>query len=148
MHHPRKRFVTGAMAAALGMAATGWAAMDADLPPEQTQGKVTFLSGGIGSDQQAAMKRVASEYPLELDFLESGDAHATSRAAFAAGVQVTITDRTGQVVLDARSDGPFLLATLPDGSYTIRAENAGKIETRQVMVERCKHRTVVFEWKA
>ena len=84
----------GAMAAALCMAATGEAAMDADLPPEKTQGKVTYLSGGIGLDQQAAMKQAANEYPLELEFLESGEAHAV----FAAGVQVTITDRTGKVV--------------------------------------------------
>jgi hypothetical protein len=140
----RKRFATGAMAAALCMAATGWAAMDADLPPEQIQGKVTYLSGGIGLDQQAAIKRAASEYPLELEFLESGEPHAV----FAAGVQVTITDRMGKVVLDARSDGPFLLARLPDGQYTIRADNTGKVETRQVSIEQGRHKTVVFDWRA
>jgi len=144
MNSPRRRLTTGAMAAALCMAASGWAAMDADLPPEQTQGNVTYMSGGIGLDQQAAMKRAANEYPLELEFLESGEAHAV----FTAGVQVTITDRTGKVVLNARSDGPFLLARLPDGQYTIRVENTGKVETRQVSIERGKHRTVVFEWKA
>jgi len=144
MHSPRKQLTTGAMAAALCMVTNAWAAMDADLPPEQTQGKVTYLSGGIGLDQQAAMKQAASEYPLELEFLESGGPHAV----FAAGVQVTITDRTGKVVLDARSNGPFMLARLPDGQYTISAENTGRVETRRVIVERGKHRTVVFEWKA
>lgn len=144
MKAQRKRFVTGAMAAALCMAATGWAAMDADLPPEQTQGKVTYMSGGIGLDEQAAMKRAASEYPLELDFVDSGDGHAV----FMAGVQVTITDRAGSVVLEARSDGPFLLARLPDGQYTISAGHTGKVETRQVTVEQGKHKTVVFDWRA
>jgi hypothetical protein len=144
MHSPRKQLTTGAMAAALCMVTNAWAAMDADLPPEQTQGKVTYLSGGIGLDQQAAMKQAANEYPLELEFLESGGPYAV----FAADVQVTITDRTGKVVLDARSNGPFMLARLPDGQYTISAENTGRVETRRVIVERGKHRTVVFEWKA
>jgi len=132
------------MAAALCMVTNAWAAMDADLPPVQTEGKVTYLSGGIGLDQQAAMKQAANEYPLELEFLESGEPHAV----FAAGIQVTITDRTGKVVLDAHSDGPFLLARLPDGQYTISADNTGRVETRRVIVERGKHRTVVFEWRA
>ena len=144
MDSPRQRLTTGAMAAALCMVTNAWAAMDADLPPEQTQGKVTYLSGGIGLDQQAAIKQAANEYPLELEFLESGEGHAV----LTAGVQVTITDRTGKVVLDARSDGPFMLARLPDGQYTISAENTGRVETRRVIVERGKHRTVVFEWRA
>jgi hypothetical protein len=144
MDSPRKRLTTGAMAAALCMVTNAWAAMDADLPPEKTQGKVTYLSGGIGLDQQAAIKQAANEYPLELDFLENAEV----RTVFTAGVQVTITDRTGEVVLDARSDGPFMLARLPDGQYTISADNTGRVETRRVTVERGKHRTVVFEWRA
>ena len=148
MNSPRQRLTTGAMAAALCMVTNAWAAMDADLPPEQTQGKVTYLSGGIGLDQQAAIKQAANEYPLELEFLESGEAYAVPHAVLTAGVQVTITDRTGKVVLDARSNGPFMLARLPDGQYTISADNTGRVETRRVTVERGKHRTVVFEWRA
>jgi hypothetical protein len=118
--------------------------MDDNLPPEQTQGNVTYVSGGIGIDQADAMKRAANAYPLELEFLESGQ----TRSVFTAGVQVTIRDRTGQVVLDARSDGPFMLARLPDGQYTISVENTGKVESRRVTVEHTKHQAVVFEWRA
>lgn len=105
---------------------------------------VTYMSGGIGLDQQAAMKQTAYQYPLELEFLESGEAHAF----YAAGVQVTITDRTGNVVLDTRSDGPFLLATLPAGQYTISADNSGRVRARRVTIGRDKHTMVVFAWRA
>ena len=143
MSKPGIRLTTGVLATALSIATSGWAATDADLPPVRTQGAVTFMSGGIGLDQQAAMKETAYQYPLELEFLEDSEAHGF----LAAGIQVTITDHTGKVVLDARSDGPFLMAILPDGQYTISAENSGRVKVRQVTIERDKHTTVVFAWK-
>ena len=144
MSKPGTRLTTGVLAAALSIATSGWAATDANLPPVRTQGEVTYMSGGVGLDQQVAMKQTAYHYPLELEFLEDGEGHAF----FAAGVQVTITDRTGNVVLDARSDGPFLLATLPDGQYTISADNSGSVKTRRVTIGRDKHTMVVFTWRA
>jgi hypothetical protein len=83
------------------------------------------------------MKQAASEYPLELDFIGPGN-------VFRAGVRVVIKDRAGAIVLDARSDGPILLARLPDGDYTISAGDAGEVETRHVAVSRGKHATLVF----
>lgn len=144
MSKPGIRLTTGVLAAALSIATSGWAATDANLPPVRTQGEVTYMSGGIGLDQQAAMKQTAYRYPLELEFLEDGEAHAF----YAADVHVTITNRTGNILLDARSDGPFLLAMLPDGQYTISAENSGSIKARRVTIERDKHTMVVFAWRA
>ncbi len=144
MSKPGIRLTTGVLAAALSIATSGWAATDANLPPVRTQGDVTYMSGGIGLDQQAAMKQTAYLYPLELEFLVDGEAHAF----YAADVHVTITNRTGNILLDARSDGPFLLAMLPDGQYTISAENSGSIKARRVTIERDKHTMVVFAWRA
>ncbi|MGE8473464.1 MAG: carboxypeptidase regulatory-like domain-containing protein, partial [Paraburkholderia hospita] len=39
-----------------------------NLPPLQQQGAVTYLSGGVGSDQSAALKDVMHKYPLVLEF--------------------------------------------------------------------------------
>jgi hypothetical protein len=45
------------------------------------------------------------------------------------------------------SHGPFLLAKLPDGKYSIHATSAGRTETRDVMVAEGKHQRVLFDWK-
>ena len=37
------------------------------LPPEHTQGTVTYVTGGIGKDESDAMKRAASRYSLVID---------------------------------------------------------------------------------
>ena len=130
---------------ALCLGARAGAATDVDvLPPAHTQGSVTYSSGGIATDQQAAMRRAASDYPLEVTFVESNAGHGL----FTADVHVTITDRAGNIVLDTRSDGPYLLARLPNGRYTITADNTGRITSRQVTIEPGIHRAVIFDWKA
>jgi hypothetical protein len=130
-------------AAAICVAASGWSATNSPLPPEQTRGQVTFMSGGVGTDQQEAMKQAAAGYPLELQFIETLE----GRNVFTAGVEVTIKDRVGNVVLDVRSDGPLMLARLPQGSYTVSVDNVGRVETRDVVIERGRHSKVVFDWK-
>jgi hypothetical protein len=143
MSDMRNRYLKGGLAAALCAATGAWAATSASLPPEQTSGPVRYVSGGVGKDQQAAMKQAASKYVLELEFVQGGK----GADVFMANVPVTIKDHTGKVILDARSDGPLMLAKLPDGQYTISAQNAGKTESRKVKIEHGKHEMVVFHWK-
>ena len=112
------------------------------LPPAHEQGPVTYISGGIGKDQAKAMNHVAKYYPLELEFLHK----ARPKDEYLADVKVRIKDRDQKMVLDVTSEGPFLLAKLPEGKYTISAEQNGIIETRDVQIASGKHRRLVFEW--
>lgn len=126
-----------------GLTTAAAAMSNANLPPEHTNGSITYMSGGIGSDRAAAMKREASRFPLGLEFVQGKkDQHAM----YLADVQVTIKNAADRILLETHSDGPYLLASLPDGHYTISAEHAGKSEMRQVHVEQGKHQMVVFDW--
>jgi len=87
---------------------------ESDLPAVKTQGNVTFLSGGIGSDETAAIKAAAPGYALTLQF-------SSTTGAFLASVTVKITDAGGKVVLDTTAEGPFLLVKLAPGRYTVDA---------------------------
>ena len=125
-----------AMVAALPARAT----INPELPPTLKTGPVTYMSGGISREQQSAMKHAASRYPLELRFLASGPAYGP------AYVPVTIRDHAGHVVLDSASDGPLMLATLPDGRYTVSARHAGKTETLKANVRHGEHEMLAFDW--
>lgn len=114
------------------------------LPPEQTQGAVTYVSGGIGQDEAQAFEAAATQYPLALEFAIK---HAP-RAEYAADVHVMITDAQGRRVLDTHSDGPFLLAKLPMGRYTVTAERQQQTLTRTVRVATHKPTHVLFLWTA
>lgn len=121
-----------------------FAAALSTLPPEQTQGAVTYRSGGIGRDEAQAFAAASTQYPLTLEFA----AKHTPHAEFLADVHITIKDVRGQSILDTQSDGPFLLAKLPAGYYTVTARQQGQTLTRNVHVTAAKSAHVLFLWTA
>lgn len=131
--------------AALATTST-FAAMDphSALPPEHHQGKVAWMSGGIGQSEAAAMKREARNYPLELLFVSR---HG-KRDDYLASMPVTIKDAKGNEVFHGTSDGPYFLARLPAGRYTITSWQRGRTVSRHVDIGAKGRQRVVFEWKA
>ena len=111
---------------------------------QETAGNVSFISGGVGEDEAAAMKSAAAGYPLELQFVQK----AMPRDEFLADVKVRITDRARNVVLDAVASGPFLLAKLPAGTYQIEADHVGVVKRQTVDIRPGKHQRSVFVWAA
>jgi hypothetical protein len=135
---------TGIVIVSLLIAPLAFAALPSALPPEQTQGGVTYVSGGIGPKEAQAFEAAARQYPLDLEF---AIAH-TPPAKFTADVHVIITDAQGKRVLDTQSKGPFLLAKLPAGRYTVTAEQHQQTLTRTVHVATHKPTHVRFLWVA
>lgn len=132
-----------ALAMALGLALAGPAmATMADLPPVQHEGTVAFVSGGIGQTESRAMQQAAASWPMTLEFA----VHDKLRNYFATDVQVQVRNSENQTVLDTASDGPFLLARLAPGRYTIDATLAGKTLQRKVTVGKVAGARVLFLW--
>jgi hypothetical protein len=58
----------------------GWVHAADNVPPqEQTQGSVSFVSGGVGEDDRQRMQQMRSQYPLELLFVTRGTRISSSR---------------------------------------------------------------------
>ena len=119
-------------------------ATDSHLPAAQKAGEVTYIIGGIGQTEADAIKHAAKYYPLELEFLLK----AKPKAEYLSNVQVRIKDAHDRMVLNVNADGPYLLAKMPAGKYTISAERNGKVEHRQIEISATDHRRVVFEWQS
>lgn len=147
MHFPRANALHAILVAAVLLAAPAVNAQDYaaanPLPAEKTQGNVTYLSGGIGHDEAIAFRQLEPNYSLGLEFIANG----ASGAEFLANVNVTITDRQGNVMLQTVSPGPLLFARLPDGSYKVTAApETGAPKERNVVIAGRKHEHVVFQW--
>ncbi len=114
------------------------------LPPEQAQGPIRYITGGVGQEEAAAMRLQAPRFPLSLEFIKV----AKPNAEFLSGVNVTITDQQGQTVLNTISDGPILLARIPPGRYTVTAaaQDQGPAKQRNVVLAERKPEHIVFEW--
>lgn len=114
----------------------GWAAGGEAAPGNQ----VKFVSGGVGEDSDARMQALTKDYNLRLLFAAK-DGH------YLADVAVKITNERGAKVLDAVSDGPWLLANLAPGKYEITATYEGKPVTRSTTIAPSRRREVFFRWE-
>ena len=138
----------------LGVAVTGFAlAVPAtsttmkttmsQLPPAEHVGPVTYLSGGADAKEAEAMRHATANYPLELDFLWGRGAKESQIGNVDWSLK---NDTTGQTLINANATGPMVLASLPDGHYTVTATYDGKALARDVSVQKGQHDRVVLEW--
>ena len=115
---------------------------DDALPPEQQQGEIRYRSGGIGSEESAALKAASGRYALSLAFssLEAG------HRAYESDVRVSLRTAEGRELLNALAEGPFMLVNLPTGTYTIVATARGEARSQTVMVVAGQHKPLSFSW--
>jgi len=53
---------------------------------------------------------------------------------YLAGVGVTVKNAAGKTVIEHTADGPFFMAKLPAGTYSVSVVDDGKAQTRKVAV--------------
>lgn len=88
---------------------------------------IAYVSGGIGANAEEKLRAQRSAYNLMLVFtLNEGN--------YLADVKVTLANARGGTLLEHVADGPYFMAKLPAGQYTISATHAGKTQTRRVSV--------------
>ena len=105
----------------------------------QTAGRVSYVSGGVGTASLDRLGSLARDFNLKLVFaLKSGD--------YVSDVKVTIADAAGKQLLDTTSEGPWFLAKLPAGNYQIVATFAGNAQKRTIAVGAEKLKTIDFRW--
>jgi hypothetical protein len=131
-------------AAVLGIAIPAGSVSYAPMPiQEQQVGNVTYLSGGVGRSEAAVMRANAKDYLLELIFTQKIQGQ---RDEFIADVKVKILDEQQNIVLEIPSEGPFLLANLPEGNYLVIAEYNSEVKQQKVTVVVDKHQKIEFSW--
>jgi hypothetical protein len=112
------------------------------VPREYTQGSVGYMTGGIGSDEAQMMRDAAVNYPLTL---ELGAAAGGPRDEYISNAEVRILDSRGSMVLETRTEGPFLLVRLPVGVYAVDVEWNGVHKQKTVEIgERRQHLMLEF----
>lgn len=122
-------------------AAPAWADDVLPLPPEKQFGAVSYTSGGIPDEQLPAVRQARAGYALVLELFQK----TGQKNQYVADVQVRLTNAKGEVVLDAASEGPFMLLRTPPGTYKVEATFQGKTLTQQGVAVAAKgSKRVVF----
>jgi hypothetical protein len=134
-----------AAAGLASVAAPVMAAIGVNMPAEQYQGRVGFVTGGVGRAEAKLFEQQATRHPLAIELLE----HAGKSNEFTADAMVKISDQHGRTVLDAKADGPFMLVDLAPGRYSVGATlNNETLKKSSVMVARHKTARAIFEFGA
>jgi hypothetical protein len=110
------------------------------IAPHQQNG-ITYVNGGVGQEEQSAMRAQRSDYNLQLTFANN------QTGAFRSDVQLDIADAKGNNLLSVANTGPMFFAKLPPGTYRISAAAEGKTFKRTVKVGERGAREMTLHWQ-
>ncbi len=80
---------------------------------------VSYVSGGAGTESIDRLRSMEKDFNVKLVF-------AHDNGVYLADVDVTIVDASNKVLLETVSEGPWLLARLPAGTYQVTASYDGQ----------------------
>jgi hypothetical protein len=104
-----------------------------------TAATVEFMSGGIGETAQDRVLARERDFNLKLVFtLFEGN--------YVSDARVEIRDAAGRIMVAHVAEGPFFLARLPAGAYSVAAAYEGQTQMRKVAVAAGSLRTEYFRW--
>jgi hypothetical protein len=101
-------------------------AQNAALPAIQQSGDITYVTGGIDSDERSALESVRGDYNLHI-------MNSLPDGTLAGYTHITLSDNSGNQLLTADS-GPIFYAKLAAGKYTLESENEGVQQKKQITI--------------
>jgi len=125
----------------VGLALLAWPGRVLGTMDVQSQGGVSFVSGGVGDEERQALQAMSKRFDLKLTM-------ALTDGTFISDVGVRILDAHGKAVLDTTSNGPLLYAQLAPGTYTVKCVLNGKQIERAVRIGTDTQQHLVFTWAA
>ncbi|MFO1424519.1 MAG: carboxypeptidase-like regulatory domain-containing protein [Candidatus Competibacteraceae bacterium] len=117
----------------------GWLPPGGSIQVQTYQG-IRFASGGIGLSGRDEVRALSLQFNLQLMFAMQGSGN------YLAGAQVRILNSHGVVVLDATSEGPYFLAQLPPGNYTVEVSALGQTQRQTARIGQQQSRLSFF-WR-
>jgi hypothetical protein len=102
---------------------------------------ITYVTGGVGEDEAAAMRAVAPRYSMRVRF-------TTSTGEFISDVLVRMFTPDGRLIFAATTDGPYLYAQVPPGRYRLSATLNGVERSQSIAIPTHGGINVSLTWPA
>lgn len=97
-----------------------------------------FVTGEIAAGEREALERHTQEFNLRIVTA------ARRSGAYLADAQVKVLGKSGEILLDTRLDGPWLLVELNPGDYTVDATLAGQTVRKSTTIRAGEQREMDF----
>ncbi len=105
------------------------------------QDGVPYVSGGVGSEERRMLQAMSEHFDLKLTM-------ALTDGHFVSDVRVRIQDSYGDTLVDTVTDGPFLLAQLIPGAYTVSCREDDETVTQTVHIDGGRQQQLTFTFSA
>ena len=102
---------------------------------------IRYVSGGVGEGERAELNALSSRFNLRLLFAMQGS------GSYVADVRVKVRDDRGEWALVAESKGPWFLAELPPGTYSVEAEALGQSQRQTARIGGARQPRLNFYWR-
>ena len=102
---------------------------------------IRYVSGGVGEGERAELNALSSRFNLRLLFAMQGS------GSYVADVRVKVRDDRGEWALVAESKGPWFLAELPPGTYSVEAEALGQSQRQTARIGGARQTRLNFYWR-
>lgn len=123
----------------MGCAPDSIGAVTADNLSERYDHGIAYITGGVGLDEVATLRGIASRYSMRTQF-------ASVSGESLSGVLLSLRKMDGTLVFSATSDGPYLYAKMPPGSYRMTARSEGVERRRTVTVPGRGGISIILTW--
>jgi hypothetical protein len=111
------------------------------LPQVTQENGISYVSGGVGSDEADVLNRMSERFNLKLTM-------SVPSGQFTNPSQIRIENAGGAQVIQVRPNGPIFLAKLPAGEYVVQATAEGQTLTRKVTVPVKGLEAIAMRWPA
>jgi len=101
---------------------------------------ISYVTGGIGQDQQLGMKEARAYCNLRLTFAAKGSGE------YLADVHLRLQGAKGEALLDVEAAGPLFYVHLPAGKYVVIVERKGRSQTRSISIAKDSAKDLYFYW--
>jgi hypothetical protein len=106
----------------------------------KTAQALSYIAGGVSSDEREMMEELAKGYNVKLAFAEK-------RGPYLSDVGVVIQDAKGTEVVSLTTNGPLFYIQLLPGTYTIAATFQGDTKRiKELRVPKDKRVSRIFHW--
>ena len=90
----------------------------------KSQQGTRYVTGGMTDEENKQMGKLAQRFPMHIVFKVEGQDEPVR------GVDVTVRDISGNILLQAKSEGPLFFVDVIGGRYTVDAEYAGEMQSQ------------------
>ena len=107
----------------------------------KTNAGIHFINGGIGEEQATDIRRIASNFLLQLQFTGGEE------GGWLTDVSVLIIDSNGKTAFRKQTGGPLLYIDLPAGDYQIVGKYHEAKQSVRITLTGDVPQKVILNWK-